>query len=100
MATVNSSFVLSSAPPAMARQRQHEPMENREFISIALMNWLESESNLYKPKLIVFLETIFSLSRPTNPCESIATGAVRHHKLHDREPKVIVRELEKKDPTF
>lgn len=59
-----------------------------------------SGSSLQQSKLMVFQHAMNTTPRPTNPSQSIGYAFQKQEKLHDREPALLVAEMEALDPHF
>jgi len=62
--------------------------------------WRGSASSIGQIKVAVLHHVVNTTPRPTYPDHSLALGYTIHDKFHDREPTLIVKEIEAIDPTF
>ncbi|MFA5767619.1 MAG: hypothetical protein WC919_06880 [Candidatus Paceibacterota bacterium] len=51
-------------------------------------------------KLTALMNVLTSTPRPTNPNMTLFDQAVLRQKLHDREPEILIRELEERWPDY
>lgn len=62
--------------------------------------WRRSSSSIGQIRVAVLQHVMNTTPRPTYPDHSLALGYCLHEKFHDREPALIVREIEAIDPAF
>ena len=83
---------------------EHKPLPNQDLLSRAKMDWLNgpcgSRSMPEMSRLSMILNVMTTTPRPTNPNQCISDQAAKAEKLHDREPGLIIKELESRIPGF
>lgn len=75
-----------------------------DFLSVSHVAFIESicDSKSFPgmTRFTLLMNVMNSLPRPTNPTQLISDQALLADKLHDREPALVIAELESRCPTF
>ncbi len=79
---------------------EYEPLPGRNFVSQAVVDWLRSKTESGVTRLVLFLNVVSIVKRPTELKQSIVDGYLVNCKLHDKEPELIVHALQEKTSDF
>jgi hypothetical protein len=79
---------------------QHEPLGGRNFYSNEKANWFMGEPRPGLTRCEAIANVLTSTLRPTDPTRTLWNSVYTKMKFHDKEPELVVEELEKRWPGF